>query len=848
MTRKRVLALSLALAGMFGLGSYLGSGQGPAFKVAWPTPASELQTQVSVDESFGDAETARPQVKTFHDSERQASPSARRARTTLASEPEHHEDSIVAVEKTAWKKVADPPEAPAKIDAPSQTSARKNATTSQAPRGSSSTITLEPVPPETSPRKVVPARLVSAAETMKPGRRKVDERLRLAQVRNEADQRQLDDLPPAIKEDQEDKRRALARFIDEIDMDRFDRSQIFELYVGLPRLIQFEYQPVRVQLGDEQLVSGTFLTPREYSIVGKRLGSSVLNVWFADDPKTPEDESKLVHSFLLRVVSNPELRKILEARYKEIEDEINRVFPDSRVQLTLVGNKLVLSGECRDIQEATYILGVVRSNVLPGDQVGSGGALAGTGTAATNVAPTTAIGPGGFASGTPGLLNAGLFGGDFIVNLLRIPGEQQIMLRVVVAEVNRSAVRSIGMNFAVQNGAGTIVASNSTGSLLLNGTNAAGGGGSGSSLLGGIGTGSNNINASLDNGQVFLAFSALRTLGYARSLAEPNIVALNGQPAIFQAGGEFPIPIISGFTAAGLQGVSFVPFGVIVQFTPLITDRDRVRLAVRADVSTRDVGIETQIAGATVPGLQTRNFATVVELREGQTLAVAGLIQNNLGANSSRIPGIGDLPFIGNFASFSQISHAEQELVILVTPELVHPLDSKVGHENLPLPGADIYEPGDLEFYVKGRLESRRSTDYRSPVRSEWDRMVAYRRCEQNYIDGPHGQTLQWQRPPQLQPTGPDTRMQYAAPPEGPTGPTSAPMLPPPPEGPSVFSGRAPVPDLNQSSPRQAPGRPAPGNPPSAPAGAAPNPSTGTPLGTRSTSSLSSIPLPSLYR
>ncbi len=568
---------------------------------------------------------------------------------------------------------------------------------------------------------------------------------------------------------------SLARFMDEIDIDRFDPANTFELYVGLPRLIQFQLQPIRVQIGDEKLATGSFLEPREYSVVGLKLGSTMLNVWFADDPETDDvDESRRIHSYLLRVIPNPEFRKLLELEYREIEKQINAAFPESHIQLMLVGNRLILSGEAKDVREATFILQIVQANTrsmnrrnqetqrtgVPGanfEPVDSD-AIAAESAAIENgedIAPTTSP----FALGTPGAPRPIPYHDGLVVNLLRVPGEQQVMLRVVVAEVNRSATRAIGLNFAVMNNVGNVVASNVTGGLLGTALN---GGGSGGAATGG------NIQASLDNGQVLLAMNAMRTLGYARSLAEPNIVALNGQMARFQAGGQFPVPVISGFTSSGLQGVSFIPYGVIVQFVPIVTDRDRVRLTMRAEVSTREVGASTAIAGANVPSLSSRNFSTSVELREGQTLAVAGLIQMNLGANSDRIPGLGDLPFLGNFFSSQRIANAEQELVILITPEFVHPLDTRDGHEELPLPGADLYEPGDLEFYVKGRLESHRTTDYRSPARSEWDRMVAYRRCEQQYLDGPHGQSLQWSRPAPIETRG-DTgpAMRYVQHPEG---------------------------------------------------------------------------------
>src|SRR5262249_25079345 len=150
-------------------------------------------------------------------------------------------------------------------------------------------------------------------------------------------------------------------------------------------------------------------------------------------------------------------------------------------------------------------------------------------------------------------------------------------------------------------------------------------------------------------------------------------------------------------------------FGVTLNFTPFITDRDRVRLQLTGAVSTRDSGTGTQINGANVPGLNTRNFQTTVELREGETLAIAGLIQNNLGMDATRIPGIGDLPILNWLTGFQRTSMGEQELVVLITPDFVHPMK----HKEVPsLPGADLFEPSDCEFYLLGRLESRREYDY----------------------------------------------------------------------------------------------------------------------------------------
>jgi pilus assembly protein CpaC len=343
-------------------------------------------------------------------------------------------------------------------------------------------------------------------------------------------------------------------------------------------------------------------------------------------------------------------------------------------------------------------------------------------------------------------------GGPEIINLLRIPGEQQIMLRVTVAEVNRAAARSIGMNFNILNSDGGRIFAQSTGSIATGGLS----GGLSFTGLGSVqsqGTlgsapgvalgpgGFNNLPASIDNGQVNLAINALRVLNYAKSLAEPNLVALNGQSATFHAGGQFPVPVVTGYTASGLQGVEFVDYGVRLNFTPYITDRDRIRLSVSADVSSRDLDNGgSNVGGNNIPNLITRNFQTVVELREGQTLAVAGLIQTNAGAVAHRIPLIGDLPVVGRLASFDRIQAGEQELIVLITPVLVHPLDC---HQVPALPGHDLFEPDDLEFYVLGRLESHLGMDYRSTVRTDFDRIKMYRKMEHTYLSGPHGYSLE---------------------------------------------------------------------------------------------------------
>jgi pilus assembly protein CpaC len=493
------------------------------------------------------------------------------------------------------------------------------------------------------------------------------------------------------------------------DLDRFkkyvmgftDPTFSIDLIQGRSRLFHLREAPIRIQISDTRIFDYTVLgPPTELSLLGNAVGSAVMNIWFGD---RDDPAAQAVLSFQVNVLPDPDAKRRLEEVYKALQDEINNAFPDAYVALTLVGDKLVVSGEVKDAIEAQRILAIVRATTGAG--AGAAGVAANPvlqNPAGTNL-NLNLLNPNviGYIPGIPegqmrpGLENYVLQGETNIINLLRIPGEQQVMLKVTVAEVNRAAARSIGLNYTIRNGAGIEVFANNTGRGIV---------------------GAGNLPTILDNGNITLAIRALRDVSLARSLAEPNLTTLNGQPATFFAGGQFPVPVVTGATATGLEGVSFVPFGVSLQFIPIITDKDRIRLQLSAVVSTRDLATGATIAGAMVPGLNARTISTVVEMREGQTFAIGGLLQTNLSGHTARVPLLGDLPIAGHLFRADDTTAGESELVLLVTPQLVHPLEP---NERPPLPGSDYFEPGDLEFYLLGRLESARAYDYRSPVMTE---------------------------------------------------------------------------------------------------------------------------------
>ncbi len=511
-----------------------------------------------------------------------------------------------------------------------------------------------------------------------------------------------------------------------------DPQNTLDLVVGLPRLLQLKRPPMRVQVPDDKIVSYDVLTDGELSVAGKATGTTVLNLWFAD-PVNPAAPPTLL-SYLVRVFPDPQAPLRLARVYDAIQGQINAAFPDAKVTLTMIGENLLVRGECKTNNDVTQILRILAASVpngiaaIPADDPGANGSVGASAVGTPGLrgylggGNSSTINIGGANNTGAGRNGRAATGGPRIINLLRVPGESQVSLKVTVAEVNRSAARSIGLNFGVVAPSGRQIFSDYTGNL--------------GSIQGSLLVTGGNLPMILGRGQVGIALQALRTLSLAKSLAEPNLVAVDGQTASFQAGGQFPVPIVTGATSVGLQGVEYIPFGVQVSFTPYITDRDRIRLVLAGDVSTRDASIGSTVNGADVAGVDTRNFQTTVDLKPGQSLAIAGLIQQNYGANANRIPFFGDLPILSSLLGNNQTSAAEQELVVLVTADLVTPLEAK---DVPPLPGSDIFEPGDVEFFLGGRLESAHRREFRSPLGTDFDRLARLEHLQQVYVAGPSG-------------------------------------------------------------------------------------------------------------
>jgi len=251
-----------------------------------------------------------------------------------------------------------------------------------------------------------------------------------------------------------------------------------------------------------------------------------------------------------------------------------------------------------------------------------------------------------------------------VINLLQVPGgseSQQVMLQVRFAEVNRRILTEAGLNLFVarQN----VLARSTTQQFSAPGFD----------------TSANELNFSDFLNLFFFdrqhgiggVLKALQQTGAFQSLAEPNLISYNGQEASFLAGGEFPVPVVSG---NGNVSVTFKEFGIRLNFTPTIAG-DVIRLKVKPEVSTLDFANGVTLSGFRIPALTTRRAETVVELRDGQSFAIAGLLDNVSQNDSAAIPVLGNLPIIGWFFK-SKAKRAEQtELMVLITPRLVRALD-----------------------------------------------------------------------------------------------------------------------------------------------------------------------------
>lgn len=275
-----------------------------------------------------------------------------------------------------------------------------------------------------------------------------------------------------------------------------------------------------------------------------------------------------------------------------------------------------------------------------------------------------------------------------VINNLGVRGSQQVMLAVKIAEVSRSVSKQFGLTPSILAGkageSGFRLNTDSTTALT--------------SFATGV------LSQMSGNFALREKIDALEQKGLIKILAEPNLVAMSGDTANFLAGGEFPVPT-NQTTNAGVPTITveFKPFGVSLAFTPTVIDGDLINLVVAPEVSQIDKQTAPVVLnGFVIPGISTRRARTTVELRDGQSFAIAGLLQSDFSDQVQQIPGLSDIPILGALARDSQFQRNETELVIIITPRLVQPAPA----EALASPTDGFVPPSDADIFVNGQREA----------------------------------------------------------------------------------------------------------------------------------------------
>lgn len=460
-----------------------------------------------------------------------------------------------------------------------------------------------------------------------------------------------------------------ARMIHEVIESMPKHQDELELIERRSQLMITRAKLERYAIADPGILDLIQFSPKEFALLGGARGSTTLHLWF-------EGHNEPV-IYLVKTIRDPDLDNQRRIDYGRLEAKINRLYPNSQIYLIPMSFKIIVRGQARNQEEAAHILATIRGEVINQDGGLFGPQYNGVG------GYGGALGSGG-GSGLDFLYGNGNgnFGSSFIINEIRIPGEYQINLRVRLAELNRSMARNMGIDWSVLfNDSRHLI----TGSL-----------GGVPSTLGGV----------FENGEIGIFLNWLASNGTAKILVEPQLTVISGRSARLLAGGEFAVPTTVGIGGAAGTTTSFRGYGTSLQVTPTVEDRDMIRISTLAEYS----DLDTANAVGGIPGTQSRRIETVVEMREGQTLALAGLLSHKTLTVQTRVPYLGDIPKIGPlFFSSKRSSQEENELLILITPEIVRPMDA---HEVPPMPGFEVTHPQDHEFYKYNMTEGMPDPNY----------------------------------------------------------------------------------------------------------------------------------------
>jgi pilus assembly protein CpaC len=407
------------------------------------------------------------------------------------------------------------------------------------------------------------------------------------------------------------------------------------------RIVQLSGPVHKISVGNKEVADILVMRANQVYILGKGIGTTNILMW--------DKSNNLTQS--LDVEVTPDLNSL--------KAKLHQLLPGEPIRVNMSQGAIVLSGDVSNAVSMDTAMKVARSYLQKPSSDGASTA------------------------------------GD-VINLMGIGGSQQVMLKVTVAEVSRSVMKRLGVKFQSFDPNGDTNFGFISGGLTATPT------GLNDFSVGGQSIADTGlfVNFLGEHFRFALALDAAKENGLAKVLAEPTLTALTGQEAEFISGGEFPIPVPDddGIT------IEFKEFGVGLKFVPVVLDSGRINLNLNVSVSeltgSRSVSLgTTDDSGFFVPALTKRSARSTVELGDGQTIGIAGLISENMRDVVNKFPGLGDIPVLGHLFRSQEFEKGETELVILVTPTLAQPFNA----EDIALPGDGFVEPSDLEFYLLGR-------------------------------------------------------------------------------------------------------------------------------------------------
>jgi pilus assembly protein CpaC len=464
----------------------------------------------------------------------------------------------------------------------------------------------------------------------------------------------------------------------------FVSDENFTVPLYKSRVMPLSAAASRVSVGNPDIADILILRASQIYILGKDLGTTNVFLWDKNDVLVGAVEIVVTHDL-------QSLKKML-----------HELLPNETIEVRSAQRNIILSGKVSNVTNMDAALKIARGYFARFTAVES-----------TEFAQETGGGVGEDSAGE-------------VINLMAIGGVQQVMLEVKVAEISRTELRRLDVrfnailqgsdrwNFGGVNGGATFPDAVSADGLRVPVfENAAPFGPAVDEFApNDLFIENQGLFASLltSNALFNVAFDAAKEKGLAKILAEPTLTTQTGQEAEFLAGGEFPIPVPQGRDGITIE---FKEFGVGVKFLPVVLDSKRINLKLNINVSelvsgnTVGININGVTSNFIIPSLTKRSAIATVELADGQTIGIAGLINESLREVVTKFPGLGDIPGIGALFRSQQFIKGETELLILVTPHLAKPL----GRDNIRLPTDGFAEPSELEWFMSGRLEGKAAED-----------------------------------------------------------------------------------------------------------------------------------------